>query len=338
MKKFSDEDMFDCTACGYGSCRSMATAIFNRLNKPDNCAHYTLALLEEEKKTTVYINQQLKEHINRALGVIEKINNLVEKLNTSINTQSESVEMSSTVTVKMVDSLKSTSELSRHERESVMGLIDNAAKGQDAMKETIGAVQSISESIDGIASAIKTISVIASNTNLLAMNAAIEAAHAGEAGKGFAVVADEIRRLSETTRENSRSISQTLSAIIAGITTTSRRSSDTGNLINGMSEEINGFAGTMTELIDTLAKISSESTGITGTLKTLRENSSAVQTDYGEMLSLTDKLRYDINFLAAMSADIVRAIEQNDHEIIAKLIGLDEGKDTETEHEAESES
>ena len=323
MRKLTDADIFDCTSCGYGSCKSMATAIFNKLNKPDNCAKYNLALLEEEKKTTVYINTQLKEHISRALGVIEEINNLVENLNTSINTQSDSVNESSSITGKMVNSLKGTSELSRQKREAVMELIDNAAKGQDAMKETIQAVQGISESVDGIASAIKTISVIASNTNLLSMNAAIEAAHAGEAGKGFAVVADEIRRLSETTRENSRTIAQTLSSIIEGINTTAKRSGDTGNLINGMSAEINGFAGTMTELIDTLSRLSSESSGITSSLENLKLTSSTVKTDYAKMLALTDRLRYDINFLAAMSADIVRAIEENDHDIIAKLIKMD---------------
>ena len=324
MKKLTKDDLFDCTACGYGSCQTMATAIFNELNKPGNCAHYNLALLEEEKKTTVYINQQLKMHINRALEVIERINNLVEKLNTSINTQSESVDESSAVTEKIVTSLKNTSELSRQKRESVLGLIENTAKGQDAMKETILAVKNISESVDGIASAIKIISVIASNTNLLAMNAAIEAAHAGEAGKGFAVVADEIRRLSESTRKNSQSISQTLSNIIAGINTTSKRTDDTGSFISDMSTEINGFAGTMTELIDTLGELSSASTEITGSLKNLRDHSSTVKDDYSEMLSLTDKLRYDINYLAAMSADIVRAIEEGDQEIITRLTAMEE--------------
>jgi methyl-accepting chemotaxis protein len=319
LKKFSEADIYDCTSCGYGSCKSMATAIFNNLNKVDNCAQYNRILLEEEKKTVVFINQQLKEHIARALELIEVINNLVEKLNTSINSQSESVDESSTVTGKIVDSLKSTSDLSRKKRESVIGLIENAAKGQEAMQETIREVQGISESVDGIASAIKIISVIAANTNLLAMNAAIEAAHAGEAGKGFAVVADEIRRLSETTRENSRSISQTLSSIISKITTTTKRSGDAGNLINNISSEIDGVANTMTELIDTLGKLSAESTGITSSLGDLRESSSVVKTDYGEMLSLTDKLRYDINFLAAMSSDIVRAMENNDQELMARL-------------------
>ena len=327
MKKFDKKDIYDCTACGYGSCKSMATAIFNKLNKPDNCSHYNLSLLEEEKKTVVYINQQLKEHITRALKMIETINSLVIKLNTTIATQSESVDESSTVTGKIIDSLKDTSELSRQKRESILELIENAGKGQDAMKETIQAVQNISESVEGIASAIKIISVIAANTNLLAMNAAIEAAHAGNAGRGFAVVADEIRRLSETTRANSRTISQTLSNIISGITVTTKCTDDAGNIINNMSEEIHGVANTMTELIDTLGRLSGESSNITSALGNLREHSTAVTTDYGEMLSLTDKLRYDINFLAAMSADIVRGIEEGDQEIINRLVNnIDEKK------------
>ncbi|MDR0497440.1 MAG: methyl-accepting chemotaxis protein [Treponema sp.] len=323
LEKHDKSDVYDCTACGYGTCKSMAIAVFNKLNKPDNCAHYTQTLLEKEKKTIVYINVHLKEKIGRALSLIEGINNLVDRLNNRINTQSESVDESSVMTGKMLSSLKTTSELSRQKRESVKGLIDNAAKGQDAMRETIQSVQGISESVDGIAAAIKIISVIASNTNLLAMNAAIEAAHAGDAGRGFAVVADEIRRLSETTRENSRSISQTLSSIIARINTTSKHSGDAGNLINEMSGEINGFVGTMTELIDTLSELSSESSGVTNSLDNLKDTSSAVKTDYVEMLSLTDKLRYDINFLSAMSADIVRAIEEDDQEIIARLISMD---------------
>jgi methyl-accepting chemotaxis protein/NAD-dependent dihydropyrimidine dehydrogenase PreA subunit len=326
MNKYDESDIYDCTACGYGSCRSMATAIFNKLNKPGNCAHYNLILLEEEKKTTVYINDQLKGHIHRALEVIENINSLVEQLNVRIKVQCESVDDSTAVTQEMVDSIKSTSDLSLNKRDTIKGLIDNASKGQDAMKETVNSVQDISQSIDGIGSAIKIISTIASNTNLLSMNAAIEAAHAGEAGKGFAVVADEIRRLSESTRENSRNISVTLSNIINGINNTSKRSNDAGQVITTMSKDINDFAGTMTEMIDTLSELSSKSTNITDSLSTLKEQSDIVRTDYVSVLALTDKLRYDINMLAAMSADIVRAIQNNDRELINKLVSMNEIK------------
>jgi ABC-type transporter Mla subunit MlaD len=301
MRKFDPADMYDCTACGYGSCRAMAVAVFNKLNRPQNCAHYNLSLLEEEKGVEE-LNQMLREHIQRAIGLIEGIDAMVKDLNVKVGSQAAAVEESSAATEKMVGSLKTTSEVSRQRQASIQGLIENAARGQQSMKETIAAVQGISQSVDGIGSAIKIISGIAANTNLLSMNAAIEAAHAGEAGRGFAVVADEIRRLSETTRENSRNVSSTLLSIIESISVTSKRSDDTGSLINGMSSEINGFAGTMTGLINTFSELSAGSTEITAALESLRELTGAVKISYAEMLSMTDKLREAMDDLARVSA------------------------------------
>jgi ABC-type transporter Mla subunit MlaD len=300
LRKYNQSDLYDCTSCGYGSCESMAIAIFNKLNKPQNCAHYTLALLKDEKGVEE-LNRQLKEHIDRAFSLIEDIDAKVNVLNNKVNSESTAVDKSSAVTEKMVNSLKSTSELSMEKQETIKGLIRNVSKGQDSMQETIKSVQGISQSVDGIASAIKIISGIAANTNLLAMNAAIESAHAGEAGKGFAVVANEIRKLSETTRENSHNISETLSNIIKGITITSKRSDETNTLINGMSGEINGFAVTMSELISTFGELSAGSSEITAALATLKDLTSSIKTDYIDVLSTTDKLRDAMENLVRIS-------------------------------------
>jgi len=300
LRKFSPKDLYDCTSCGYGSCKAMAVAIFNKLNKPGNCAHYILALLKEEKGVEELL-QQLRIHIDNVYSLIGNIDSRMEDLNAKVGSQATAVAESSAVTEKMVTSIKNTSELSRQRQESIKGLIENAVKGQTSMQETIQSVKSISEMVDGIASAIKIISGIAANTNLLAMNAAIESAHAGEAGRGFAVVADEIRRLSITTRENSHNISQTLSGIIKGITVTANSSNDTGDVINGMSKEINGFAETMTELINTLSELSSGSSEITSTLTTLHEVTEGIKTSYSEVMAITAKLRSAIEDLETMS-------------------------------------
>jgi len=59
LRKYKPEDIYDCTACGYGTCRAMAMAIFNKLNKPENCAHHNIELLAEEKKLILDMNRQL---------------------------------------------------------------------------------------------------------------------------------------------------------------------------------------------------------------------------------------------------------------------------------------
>ncbi|MDR1804217.1 MAG: methyl-accepting chemotaxis protein [Treponema sp.] len=300
MRKFGKEDLYNCTSCGYGSCRAMAVAIYNNLNKPDNCAHYILALLKEEMKTEE-LNRLLMEHISRATKLLDDITEMVHQLDTSIATQTQSVEESSKKTEKMVGEIKNTSQISQNKQMAIIELIENAAMGQESMRETIQSVQGIAQSVDGIGSAIKIISAIAANTNLLSMNAAIEAAHAGDAGKGFAVVANEIRRLSENTRENSRNISQTLKNIIDGIAVTSKRSDETDNRITEMSKEINGFAQTMTSLISTFNDLSAESSEIIAALDSLKNQSASVKTVYADIMNMTDSLRDAMVELGSLS-------------------------------------
>jgi uncharacterized coiled-coil DUF342 family protein len=300
LRKFGEKDLYNCTSCGYGSCKAMAIAIHNNLNKPENCAHYILALLKEEMKTEE-LNRQLMEHIGRASGLLEGITKMVHELDASITSQTQSVEESSKKTEKMVSELRTTSQISQNKQSDIKELLENASSGQESMRETIQSVQGIAQSVDGIGSAIKIISAIAANTNLLSMNAAIEAAHAGDAGKGFAVVANEIRRLSESTRENSRNISQTLKNIIDGISITSKRSGDTDNRITEMSREIKGFAETMTGLISTFNELSAESNEIIAALESLKNQSASVKSVYAEIMTMTDSLRDALDELGSLS-------------------------------------
>ena len=107
----------------------------------------------------------------------------------------------------------------------------------EAVTQKVSAIESQSVTLKDANSAISN---IAEQTNLLAMNAAIEAAHAGEAGKGFAVVADEIRKLSETSSQQSTQISNQLNQIMNSIADVVHASSDASVTFSKVSQELSG--------------------------------------------------------------------------------------------------
>jgi iron only hydrogenase large subunit-like protein/predicted nucleic acid-binding Zn-ribbon protein len=298
LKKFSADDIYDCNTCGYGSCRGMAIAIFNGLNRPENCHHYSLALIADNSGTIESLNQNLNSQVGSSLDFMKGINGLITSLNEEIIRQASAIEESSAAIEEMMATINNTAMTAQKRQAAIQALVTNVEQGRSSMRETIEAVGIISKGVAGVGSTIKVISGIAANTNLLSMNAAIEAAHAGDAGRGFAVVAGEIRRLSETTRENSRNIAHTLTGIVDGIKETTARSSATDALIGTMAEEINGFANTMTELINSLGELSIGSREITSALVELREHAEAIKTGYRDMMIKTHDLEASMQKIA----------------------------------------
>jgi uncharacterized protein YoxC len=290
LRKYSPQDIYDCNTCGYGTCHGMAVAIFNNLNRPQNCHHYNLSLIEEDRGTIDRLNQNLGAQVESSLDFMKGINNLIGALNDQIIRQASAIEESSAAIEEMMATINNTAAMAQKKQTVIQELVDNVEQGRASMRETIDAVGNISRGVEGVGATIKVIGGIAANTNLLSMNAAIEAAHAGDAGLGFSVVAGEIRRLSETTRENSHNIAATLTSIIDGIKMTTARSTATDSLIGTMAEEINSFANTMTELINSLGELSIGSREITIALVQLRKHAEAIKTGYGDMMGRTRDL------------------------------------------------
>jgi methyl-accepting chemotaxis protein len=268
------------------------------------------------------INQSAS--VTETNATMEQVVANINKLNGHVENQSNNIAQSSSAIEEMVANTRSVTETLVKNADNVKELQGASEVGRTGLQDVAQDIQEISRESEGLLEINSVMQNIASQTNLLSMNAAIEAAHAGEAGKGFAVVADEIRKLAESSSEQSKTIGIVLKKIKDSIDKITRSTENVlskfeaidssvktvaeqeENIRNAMEEQGEGSR----QVLQGIANVSEITRQVEGGSQEMLEGAKEVIQESQNLEKVTQEITGGMNEMAAGAQQINVAVNQ----------------------------
>ena len=262
--------------------------------------------------------------VTETVATVEQINGRLSRLVSSIEMQTESINESSVVITRMAENTVKIAKTLDQNNELIKTVYGQTKVGKDGARTANEIVKQIAEKSASLLEASQIIQNIASQTNLLAMNAAIEAAHAGESGKGFAVVADEIRKLAEGSNLQGKQIAAVIketTEIIHNITEAGSRAEktfiDVYELVSQISEKEDSILEVMREqeengkqVLDAIKRINDVTSEIDSASAEMLEGGNQIGQEMQKLAEITLETTDSMNEIASGADQITIAVKE----------------------------
>jgi methyl-accepting chemotaxis protein len=256
-----------------------------------------------QNKTDVQMNS-----VVQTADSVEGIIKHIHSLENAVDVQAETIYRSSESIEQMVNDIGSVRSVVQEAHETTGTLSRSSEAGRKTLSNLTDELTRIADQSVFLEEANAALVNIAAQTNILAMNAAIEAAHAGEAGKGFAVVAGEIRSLAELSNKESTSISDEVKSMRDGIEKMRQVSIETVNTLSSMFTEVTDMQASFNSVTTAVEAQASNGAQLLTALSSLRETTEQVRTGSDEIQKESDLIYQIVENLKNISKDVNESV------------------------------
>ena len=284
--------------------------VAEKLNK--NSEDISCEIAQISNNSVELTSQAKLQHnsVSETVSSIDQMNSIVEELSNQISEQNDALSQSSAAVEEMISNISSITENVDKFGNSFKKLASDSESGKTTIENVIRLVDAVSEESAKLFDMNKIIESVAAQTNLLAMNAAIEAAHAGEAGKGFAVVAEEIRKLSESSTEQSHSIKKALSDVIDNIKNVTAAANNAGSMFGEIVNQISTDDALITEIRSSMEEQNVGSRQIVDALSNIKDTTSVIINHSKQMNGQIENVAIQAQSLEGATNNLQTKIEE----------------------------